>query len=182
MRLALAALAESPLVDVTVPVLLVLVPVLVAVTSAVTVQLLLAGMVAPLSTSDEPPADAVSVPLQLLLVVRGEAIFRPLGKLSLKATPVSAAVLGLVSVIVLVLVPFTPMVAGLKLVVTVGAALENVMVLVWVQVLLVSVTVTVSATVLVAVILIGLLLFRLCVKVWVPLLKRAEPLIVSVVE
>lgn len=162
-RFALAALAGSPLVLVTVPVLLVLVPVLVEVTSAVMLQLPLAGMVPPLRLRDEPPADALSVPPQLLLVVSGEAIFRPLGKLSLKAAPVSATVLGLVSVMVLVLVPFTPMVAGLKLVLTVGAAFEKTIVLLCVQVLFVIVTVTVWATVLVAVMLIGAFLDRLCV-------------------
>ena len=180
-RLALAALAVRPLLEVMLPVLFVLVPVLVGVTLDVTLQLPLAGMVPPLSVSEEPPAEAVSVPPQVLLVVSGEAIFRPAGKLSLKATPVRATLLGLVSVMVLVLVPFTPIVAGLKLVLTVGAAFEKTIVLLWVQVLLLIVTVTVWATVLVAVMLIGVLFFRLWVKVCSPLLKRAEPVIVSVV-
>ena len=180
-RFALAELAVSPLVVVTVPVRLDLVPVLVEVTSAVMLQLPLAGMVPPLKLRDLPPADALSVPPQLLLVVSGEAIFSPLGKLSLKAAPVSATLLGLVSVMVLVLVPFTPMVAGLKLVLTVGAAFAKTTVLVLVQVLFVIVTVTVWATVLVAVRLIGESSFRFCVYVWVPLLNSADPVMVRVV-
>ena len=163
LRLALAALADTALLEDTVPVLLVLVPVLVAVTSVVMLQLPFAGMVPPLSVSEEPPAEAVRVPAQLLEVASGDAFLKPLGKLSLKATPVSAELLELVSVIVLVLLPFTPMDVGLKLVETVGAAFEKVMVLLCVQVLLVSVTVTDCATVLVAVMLMGAFLF----SVWV---------------
>jgi fructose-1-phosphate kinase PfkB-like protein len=65
---------------------------------------------------------------------------------------------------------------------TVGAAFVNVMVLLWVQVLLVWVSVTVSRTVSVAVMLIGAFLLTVCVKVWVPLLNRADPVMVMVVE
>ena len=177
----LAALADNPLAVLTVPVLFVLLPVLVAVTRDVILQLPFAGMVPPLNTREVPPAVAVSVPPQLLLVVSGEAFLRPLGKESLKAAPVSATLLGLVSVMVLVLVPFTPMVAGLKLVLTVGAAFAKTIVLLWVQVLFVIVTVTDCATVLVAVRLIGEFLFRFCVYVWVPLLNSADPVMVRVV-
>jgi hypothetical protein len=80
------------------------------------------------------------------------------------------------------LLPFTATGVGLKLVVTVGAALTNVIVWLCVQVLLVWVTVTVSGPVSVAVMLIGVLDFTLCVKVCVPLLNLAEPVMVTVTE
>jgi hypothetical protein len=55
------------------------------------------------------PATAIGVPLQVLVNPFGVAITNPVGRVSLKATPASAAVLaaGLVIVIVSEVVPFT---------------------------------------------------------------------------
>ena len=92
------------------------------VTVTVTVQLLDAGIVAPLKDNVLPPAVAVAVPPQVLDTAGVPELSRPAGYVSVKVTPAMLAVLGLVRVIVSVLVPLAAMVVGLKLLVTVGAA------------------------------------------------------------
>lgn len=67
------------------------------------------------------PAVAVSVPLHVLLVLGAEATCTPEGKVSLKATPVSAKPgFGLLMLKVTVLVPFSGMLVGENALLMVG--------------------------------------------------------------
>src|SRR5262249_19616356 len=86
---ALAVFPVPPSVEVTVT-LLFLTPAVVPVTFTDTEQEPLAAMVPPLRLTEEDPATAVAVPLQVLLRLGGVAITRPAGRLSMNATPVSA--------------------------------------------------------------------------------------------
>ena len=73
------------------------------VTFTVTVQLPLAGMVAPLRLTELPPATAVTVPPVHVVVPLGEAVLTsPEGYVSVKAAPVMAEALLLVSKMVMV--------------------------------------------------------------------------------
>ena len=92
------------------------------VTVTVTVQLLEAGIVAPLKDNVLPPAEAVAVPPQVLDTAGVPELSRPAGYVSVKVTPVMLAVFGLLRVIVSVLVALAAIVEGLKVLLTVGAA------------------------------------------------------------
>src|SRR5258708_1335717 len=93
LMLAVAVLPVPPLVEVTLPVVLTKFPEAVAVMLTVRVQVLLAAMVPPVSEMLPEPATAVAVPPQVLVRPVGVATTRPAGRVSRKATPVSAAVL-----------------------------------------------------------------------------------------
>lgn len=119
-KVAEAVVPVPPLVELTVPVVLTLLPAVDGVTVAVTVQVPLAAMDAPLRTIDvvvevatEPPVQLVATPVCVM----------PEGKPSVKPTPVTVVeVLGLVSVIVKPEVPPSAIVAGLKALAMVGGA------------------------------------------------------------
>src|SRR5713226_9079801 len=102
-----------PLVELTVPVVLLLVPEVVGVTSTLTAHELMAVL----------PAAAVNVPPQLSLALGTAATCRPVGKLSVTATPLKAVpVFGLVMVKVRVEVPPTEVVVGEKALLILGGA------------------------------------------------------------
>jgi len=86
-RLAVAALPVPPFVEVTLPVVLVMLPDRVAVTVTLKVQLLFTAMVAPESEIVFPPL-VVSVPPQTALLPL--TTVRPLVSTSVKPTPVRA--------------------------------------------------------------------------------------------
>jgi len=112
------------LVELTVPVVLTLLPAVLAVTSTFTSQLPPIAML-PLARLIVPePAVAVNVPPQVLLVFGTLATTTPLGNVSLTATPVRATVLaaGLVMVRVRVDVPPTRMPVGPNALTMVGGA------------------------------------------------------------
>jgi hypothetical protein len=115
-RFAVAVLPVPPFVDVTLPVVLTKFPDAVPVTFTVTVQLLLAAMVPPVSEMLPEPATAVAVPPQVLVSPLGVATTSPAGKVSVNATPVSATALapGLVMVKVKDVVPFSGIAAAPK--------------------------------------------------------------------
>lgn len=79
-------------------------------TAKVIAQLLLAAKVPPVSltpkapATNAPPVLLVSVPPQVLLIVRGVANIMLVGKVSVKVSPVNATKLGLLMVMVNVLV------------------------------------------------------------------------------
>jgi hypothetical protein len=113
-KLAVAVLPVPPLVDVTLPVVLTKLPEAVPVTFTVSVQLLLAATVPPVSETLPEPATAVAVPPHVLVKPFGVATTMPTGKVSVNATPVSATALaaGLVMVKVNDVVPFNGIAAA----------------------------------------------------------------------
>jgi hypothetical protein len=120
--LALEVLPVPPLVELMVT-LLFFTPAVVPVTFAVTVQLAPAATPAPLRLTEEEPATAVAVPLQVVLSPLGVATTNPAGKLSIKAKPVRVVVaLGLWMVKVRLVVPFSGIVDAPKTFVMAGAA------------------------------------------------------------
>src|ERR1700687_5872221 len=124
LRLALAVLPVPPLVELTLPVVLFLVPEVVAVTFTTTVQLLLTAMLPPVSEMLPLPATAVGVPPQLLVKPLGVATTSPAGNVSVNPTPASATVLaaGLVMVNVNAETPFTAIDEGLNALAIEGGA------------------------------------------------------------
>src|SRR5689334_14078943 len=112
-RLAEAVLPVPPFVEVTFPVVLVYWPEATLVTVTLNWHWLFAAMVAPLSAT---PVVAVVVRVPPQTVAEALATANPAGKLSVKATPVSAIVLadGLVMVKVKDVAEFSVMFAGLK--------------------------------------------------------------------
>ena len=96
---------------------LVLIPMLVPVTVAVTVHEPLAGIPPPVSETVEPLA--ALVPVQ---VPPGTEAVKPDGKASVNAAPVIAVPVGLLNVIVSVAVPFSGTVAALKALAMFGRA------------------------------------------------------------
>jgi len=109
---ALEVLPVPPSVEVTCT-LLFFTPAVVPCTLTTTVQLPLAAIVPPLRLIEPEPAVAVTVPLQVLLNPFGVATTRPAGRLSVKATPLSATpVFGFVMVKVSDVVPFSGIVAA----------------------------------------------------------------------
>jgi hypothetical protein len=112
---AVAVLPVPPLVEVTCTLLL-LSPAVVPWTLIETVQLVLGARDAPLKLTDEEPAAAVAVPLQVVLRLFGVATTRPVGKLSVNATPVRVRFwLLLLSIVkVRLVVPFSGIVAAPK--------------------------------------------------------------------
>jgi hypothetical protein len=117
-KLSLAVFPVPLFVEVTLPLVLLYVPAVGAVTSTVTVQDPLAAIVPPLKDIDPTPALAVTVPPQLVDVFGvGATTIDPgeVGKVSLKATPViEVAEFGLVIVKVKVLTPSTEIGSGEK--------------------------------------------------------------------
>ena len=112
-----------PLVELTVPVVLLLVPEVVGVTSTLTAHELLAVIPPPVRLMEVLPAAAVNVPPQLSLALGTAATCRPVGKLSVTATPLKAVpVFGLVMVKVRVEVPPTAVVVGEKALLMLGGA------------------------------------------------------------
>jgi hypothetical protein len=112
-----------PFVEVTLPVVLTLAPVVVALTLTVKVQAVLTGMVAPLMETLVAPATGAKVPVEQLFVAAGVASTTiSAGKGSVTPTPVKATVLaaGFVIVMVKVETPLTTMVVGEKLLEIVG--------------------------------------------------------------
>jgi len=110
-RVAVAVKPVPPLVELTLPVVLVATPPVLSVTLAVMVQLLPVGMEAPLMlTVLVPTPPPVNVAPEQLVEAAVEKVI-PVGRVSLTATPDSATVLaaGLVMVIVMVEVPPTGM-------------------------------------------------------------------------
>jgi hypothetical protein len=109
---AFDVLPVPPSVEVTCT-LLFFTPAVVPCTLTTTVQLALAAIVPALRVIEPEPAVAVTVPLQVLLSPFGVATTRPAGRVSVKATPLSATpVLGLVMVNVSDVVPFSGMLAA----------------------------------------------------------------------
>src|SRR5713101_2862358 len=120
---ALLVAPVPPLVELTVPVVLLLVPEVVGVTSTLTAHELLAVIPPPVRLMEVLPAAAVNVPPQLSLALGTAATCRPVGKVSLTATPLKAVpVLGLVMVKVRVEVPPTEVVVGEKALLILGGA------------------------------------------------------------
>ncbi len=119
-NVAVAVVPVPPFVEVTALVVLTDAPVVLEVTVAVTVQLPLVAIDAPLMTTDVDVEDAVLPPTHV--VANPEAVI-PAGKLSVIPTPVRATVAdGLVIVIVSVDVPPGAMDVGEKALPTVGGA------------------------------------------------------------
>ena len=121
--LAVAVPPVPPLVELTVPVVLVFTPDVVLVMLTEIEQLLLVAMDPPVRLSVVSPTFGENVPPQLLVAPVGEATLMPLGRGSLTATPLCATVLaaGLVMVMVSVVVPFSGMLAAPNDLVMVGA-------------------------------------------------------------
>src|SRR5437667_5464622 len=113
-RVAEAKLPVPPLVELTLPVVLILEPEVVGVTFTLTAHELFAAILPPVRPIEPPPAVApVTVPPQLLLALGVPATCRPVGKVSVTATPLRAVpVFGLVMVNVRVEVPPTAVLVG----------------------------------------------------------------------
>jgi hypothetical protein len=122
-RVALAVVPVPPLVELTVPVVLTLLPAVLAVTSTFTSQLAPGVAIAPpLRLIELAPAVGEYVPPQVLPEFGVVATTTPDGNVSLTPTPVSPTVLaaGLVMVMVSVEVPPTAMLVGANTLVMVG--------------------------------------------------------------
>lgn len=101
-------LPVPPFVELPLPVVLTLLPKVMAVTLTLTAHELPAATVPPLRVTLPPPAVAVAGPSQVLLRPEGFATTSPDGKLSVSATPVNAVeLLGLLMVKVRLVVPLT---------------------------------------------------------------------------
>ena len=123
--LALTAVLGGASLDVTLAMVLVLVPLVVAVTLMAITHVPLEASVPPESEKLALPAVAFAVPLQLLVSAFGVATTRPAGRLSVKARPLSEKVaLGLLMVTVSEVVPPTGIEAAPNATVTVGEMVE----------------------------------------------------------
>ena len=125
--LSIAVLLTAPVppfVELTAPVVLGKVPAVVGVTFTVRVQFVETPTVPPVSETVPAPAVAVGVPLHVFANPFGVAINRPVGRVSLKATPVRPTVLaaGFVIVKVSVVVAFTATPLAPKALLIVGGA------------------------------------------------------------
>src|SRR5580658_7768615 len=111
-----AVLPVPPFVEVTAPVVLVKLPLAVPVVFTVIVQEEFTAIVPVAKVMEPEPAVAVTVPPQVLVKAFGVETTIPAGKVSVKATPVSAAAFatGLVSVKVRVEFAFRMIDTGLK--------------------------------------------------------------------
>src|SRR5579859_274414 len=123
-RLALAVFPVPPLVELTAPLVLVYWPDAVPVIFTTTVQEVLTAMLPPVRLMLVDPATAVAVPPQVLERPFGVETTRPVGSVSLNATPASATALaaGLVMVNVSDVVPFSGIVVGLNALAIEGGA------------------------------------------------------------
>jgi len=116
-------LPVPPLVELTLSVVLSLEPEVVGVTFTLTAHELLSAILPPVRLIDVLPAVAVNVPPHVLLAPGTAATCRPVGKVSLTATPLKAVpVLGLVMVKVKLEVPPTVVLAGEKALLMLGGA------------------------------------------------------------
>ena len=88
----------------------------------VSVQLPVAGIVAPVSVTDPAPLDALKVPPQVELTAGTDATTNPAGKVFVKPALVAALVAELLSTKVSVETPPWAMVAGAKLLLIEGLA------------------------------------------------------------
>jgi hypothetical protein len=113
LKFAEAVLPVPPLVDVTLPVVLVKLPAVAPVTVTLNWHWLLAAMVAPLS---DMPVGAVAVSVPPQTVAEALATVKPVGNVSVNATPVSATTFaaGFVMVKVSEVVAFSAIDAGLN--------------------------------------------------------------------
>src|SRR5215471_7986876 len=119
---ALAVLLAPPSVELTCT-LLFLSPAVVPCTSTETAHDALAATVPPDKLAAPEPPVAVAVPPQVLFKFGVEATTKPAGRVSVKLSPVSATLLfGLVMLIVNNVVPFSGILVGANVLVTVGAA------------------------------------------------------------
>src|SRR5689334_3505361 len=117
---ALAVLPVPPLVEVAWT-LLFFTPAVVPCTLSETVQLAPGARLAPLKLTDEEPATAVAVPLQVVLRLLGVATTKPAGRLSVKATPFNVRfTFVLLRVMVRLVVPFSGIVVAPKAFALVG--------------------------------------------------------------
>ena len=117
LKIAVAVLPVPPFVELTAPVVLVKTPGVAPVTFTLKVQLVATAIVAPVRLTALDPAVAVMVPPpQVPASPLGVATVIPAGSVSVKATPVNAAVLaaGFVTVKLRLDVPFGVMDVGLK--------------------------------------------------------------------
>jgi len=124
-KVSLAVLPVPPFVELTLPLVLTFAPALVAVTSTSTVQVPLAAIVPPLKLKlvSSADGDQVGEPQSVAEASGVPATFTPLGKLSVKATPVNEfPLLGLVIVKVSVEVPFTAIGSVPKLLLILGGS------------------------------------------------------------
>ena len=123
-RPAEAVVPVPPFDELTVPVVLVMLPAVFAVTSTFTSQLMPTGIDPPVRLIELVPALAVKVPPQVLLVFGTVATTMPDGNVSLTATPLSGRTLaaGLVMVSISVEVPPWGMLFGVNDFVMVGGA------------------------------------------------------------
>ena len=93
------------------------------VTLTVTIQVLFAGMVAPESASEVPPAAAVTTPSGQVVAPPGAAVFcKPAGYVSVNAAAVMSTEFGFVKAIVNNEVPFCAIANGENVFTTLGAA------------------------------------------------------------
>ncbi len=122
-KVALAVRPLPPFVELTAPVVLTDAPGVLVVAVAVTVQLPLAAMDAPLMTIEVDVEEAVLPPVQV--VAKPEAVM-PAGRVSVMPTPVRVKVFAAGLVIVIVNVEFAPAAIGVgeKALATVGGAME----------------------------------------------------------
>jgi len=119
--LALEVLPVPPFVELTVTVLF-LVPFVVPVTFADTMQDAPGARLPPDKDTEDDPLTAVAVPLQLLVRLAGEATTRPAGRLSVNATPFSVKLVLLLEIVnVRVVVPFSGMLAAPNALAILGA-------------------------------------------------------------
>jgi hypothetical protein len=124
-KVSVPVLPVPPLVEVTLPVVLSLAPLVVAVTLTLTVHVPLAAIVPPEKLNDVLPAAGANVgePQPVVVAFGVAATWRPAGKVSVKATPVRAvAAFGLVTVKVNVLTAPTAIKLGEKAFARFGAA------------------------------------------------------------
>jgi hypothetical protein len=123
-RLAVAVFPVPPFVELTLPVVFVNCPVAVPVTFTTSVQVVLTAIVEPVRDTLPEPGTAVAVPPQLFVSPFGVATTSPTGRVSVNATPVSAAVLaaGFVVENVNEVVPFSGIEAAPKTLATEGGA------------------------------------------------------------
>lgn len=115
-KFVLAVVPVPPLVELTAPVVFVYCPEAVPVTFTITVHDALIPMLPPVKPMLAPPELAAAVPPQPLVNALGVATTKPVGSVSVNATPASATVLavGLPSVNVRRVVPFKEMDDGLN--------------------------------------------------------------------
>ncbi len=120
MSVALAVLPAPDSVVLTIPVVLLLAPPVVALTCTLRAQEPLLPSAPPDKLRLVAAAVGLKVPPQVLLETTGLSTSKPAGNESLMASPLSAVAFGLLKLMVSVDVPPTAMLLGVKLFVTLG--------------------------------------------------------------